>query len=89
MTLKQLTVRGLDDDIVQELHRIAQEEGLSLNQSVRKLLRRGLSQPDNRDDGGVIGNSLDDLFGTWSAEEADEFDRAVAHFAVIDEEMWR
>ncbi len=89
MTLKQLTVRGLDDDIVRELHRIADEEALSLNQSVRKLLRRGLSQPDNRDGDGVVGNSLDDLFGTWSVEEADEFDRAVSDFEVIDEEMWR
>lgn len=89
MTLRQLTVRGLDEDIVRELHRIAEEEDLSLNQSVRKLLRRGLGQPDDGDDGGMVGNSLDDLFGTWSAEEADEFDEAVSDFGVIDEEMWR
>ena len=89
MTLKQLTVRGLDEDVVRELQRIAEEEDLSLNQSVRKLLRRGLGQSGSSNDEGVIGDSLDHLFGTWSREEADEFDRAVADFEVIDESIWR
>ena len=89
MTLKQLTVRGLEEDVVRELQRIAEEEGLSLNQSVQKLLRRGLGQLETSDDEGVIGDSLDHLFGTWSSEEADEFDKAVADFEVIDESIWR
>lgn len=89
MALKQLTVRGLDEDIVHELERIAEEEDVSLNQSVRKLLRRGLAHSDNDHDDRVIGNSLDHLIGTWTAEEADAFDRAVADFNVIDESMWK
>ena len=88
MAFKQLTVRGLDEDIVHELERIAEEEDVSLNQSVRKLLRRGLAHSGNEADG-VIGNSLNHLIGTWTAEEADKFDRAVADFNVIDESMWK
>ncbi len=52
-------------------------------------MRRGLGQSGSSDDEGVIGDSLDHLFGTWSREEADEFDRAVADFEVIDESIWR
>lgn len=89
MAFKQLTVRGLDEDVVRELERIAEEEGVSLNQSVNKLLRKGLAHSGDKDDNGVIGDSLAHLFGTWSSEEADEFDRAVADFEVIDEAMWR
>lgn len=86
--LKQLTLRGFDEAVAREIERVAREEGVSLNQSVQKLLRRGLAQSDNGVADGVIGDSLDHLIGTWTAEEADEFDRAVADFDVIDESMW-
>ena len=71
-----------------KIERVAREEGVSLNQSVQKLLRRGLAHSEDEDESGVTGNSLDHLIGTWTAEEADEFDRAVADFEVIDESMW-
>lgn len=86
--LKQLTLRGFEESVAREIERVAREEGVSLNRSVHKLLRRGLASSDNKDDSGAIGNSLDHLIGTWTAEEADEFDRAVADFEVIDESMW-
>ena len=88
MAFKQLTVRGLDEDVVRELERIAAEEGVSLNQSVKKLLRNGLAHAGAEENNAVIGNSLDHIIGTWTAEEADEFDRAVADFNVIDESIW-
>ena len=87
--LKQLTLRGFEEEVAREVERVAQEEGVSLNQSVQRILRRGIGQSRDSDDLGVVGASLDDLFGTWSPEEADEFDRAVADFEVIDESMWR
>ena len=38
---------------------------------------------------GKVGNSLDHLIGTWSKEEADEFDAIIEEeFEKIDEEMW-
>ncbi|WP_419946548.1 hypothetical protein [Candidatus Poriferisodalis sp.] len=35
-----------------------------------------------------VGSSLDDLIGSWTPEEADEFDAAVADFQDIDVEPW-
>jgi hypothetical protein len=29
------------------------------------------------------------LAGTWTKEQADEFDRAVASFGQIDEDLWK
>lgn len=86
--LKQLTLRGFDAAVAREIERVAREEGVSLNQSVQRLLSRGLAHSESKDENGVIGDSLDHLIGTWTAEEADEFDRAVADFEVIDESMW-
>jgi antitoxin (DNA-binding transcriptional repressor) of toxin-antitoxin stability system len=37
---------------------------------------------------GVIGNSLDHYMGIWSAEEADEFLKAIEVFEEIDESLW-
>jgi antitoxin (DNA-binding transcriptional repressor) of toxin-antitoxin stability system len=36
----------------------------------------------------IIGNSLDRYMGVWSAEEADEFLKAVEVFEEIDESLW-
>jgi hypothetical protein len=38
---------------------------------------------------GTRSNGLAAFGGTWTKEEADEFDRAVAFLGEIDEEMWR
>jgi len=37
----------------------------------------------------VVGSSLDDFIGTWSAKEAEELERAIADFEDIDETMWK
>ena len=36
----------------------------------------------------VIGNSLDHYMGIWSAEEAEEFLKAIEVFDEIDESLW-
>ncbi|EAR21582.1 hypothetical protein NB231_02408 [Nitrococcus mobilis Nb-231] len=37
----------------------------------------------------MIGDRLDDFIGSWSAEEAADFDNAVAVFEEIDAEQWQ
>lgn len=85
--MKQLTVRGLGDELIRAIRRLAARDATSLNRAAVKLMRRGAGLADgpgpNR-----IGTSLDDLIGTWSDAEADEVDRAMRHFETIDEAMW-
>lgn len=85
--MKQLTLRGFDEEVAREIERVAREEGLSLNRSVQRILRRGVVLMAHEDDR-VVGNSLDHLIGTWSAKEADELEQAVADFGVIDQAIW-
>ena len=55
--MKQLTVRGFDDDLERSIRQLARREGISLNQAALKLLRRGAGLPDGQGDGRNIGDA--------------------------------
>ena len=46
--MKQLTVRGFDDDLERAIRQLARRERISLNQAALKLLRRGAGLPDGQ-----------------------------------------
>ena len=85
----QLTVRGFDRDLEARLREAARREGVSLNKAALRLMRRGAGLTDRPAEEGAIGNTLDEFFGTWTPDEAEEFDDAVAVFEQLDEEVWR
>jgi hypothetical protein len=86
--MKQLTIRGFDKELERRILELARSEGISLNQAVIRLLRKGSGiGPRSRDD--AIGNALDDLSGTWTAEEEREFLDAIRPLERVDEELWR
>lgn len=84
--VNQLTIRGFDDDLARHIRELARRDGISLNRAAVNLIRRGaeLDVPD----ADVVGSSLDHLAGTWTDEEADRIDQALADFDCIDEEIW-
>ena len=86
--MKQLTIRGLGDELARAIRLLANRDGTSLNRAALKLLRRGagLERGQGRD---TVGASLDHLIGTWSDERAHEVERALRQFETIDEAMWR
>lgn len=84
--MTQLTVRDVDPPLNDALKHEAEARGMSVNRLVLLLLREsvGLSprhRPPAFDD-------LDHLAGTWSPEEAAEFERHLAAQRRIDEEQW-
>ena len=86
--MNQLTVRGFDDELSAIMRRLAQREGISLNQAALRLLRKGAGLTDSKGNPNAIGTSLDDLFGVWSRDEADSFDAALEVFEAVDESAW-
>lgn len=86
--MNQLTVRGFGEELAAEMRRLADRERISLNQAALKLLRRGAGLSEDVERPGTVGASLDHLIGSWSMEEAEEFDAAVADFSIIDEDVW-
>ena len=88
-TMNQLTIRGFDDELAGRIRQLANAEGISLNRAVLKLLRRGAGLGERHDKPDLVGDSLDHLIGTWTAEDAAEMNRALEDLSRTDEEMWK
>lgn len=87
---RTITLRNLPADLETRIETMAREEGASLAQTVIRLLLRatGLRPPEHRDGKPAQHHDLDALAGTWSAEEAAEFERALAAQRGIDPDVW-
>ena len=87
--MTQLTVRGIDEDLHRALKEASARQEMSMNRYLVRVLNESVGQYQ-------VANStkeqeytdLDHLAGTWSEEDADEFDQALASQRVIDEAMW-
>ncbi len=89
MSLIQLTIRGFEAEAEAHIRHLARREGLSLNQAVIQLVRRGAGVAGApRREADCIGASLDHPAGTWSAADEREFDRAIAPLERIDPGFW-
>jgi hypothetical protein len=84
----QLTVRGVDDLLHNKLRQEARQRGLSVNRYVLQLLREGVGIKRSYGAADIEYHDLDHLFGTWSAEEVDEFERELAAQRQIDHDLW-
>lgn len=84
-----MTIRGVDDQLRCAIEVEAARDRTSLNRAVLALLRRatGLDRTDSPDRQEY--DDLDDLAGTWSDDEADEFDRFLGDQRVIEERLWQ
>lgn len=87
-SLRQLTVRGFGNDVERRLRAVARAEGVSLNEAVLRLLRKGAGL-ESKDGGNVIGDALDHLAGTWTEADLREFDEVVRVTERIDDDFWR
>ena len=87
--MKQLTIRGFGEELADCIRRLADQDRISLNQAVLRLLRvgAGLGQPGR--DAKTTGGSLEHLIGTWTDEEADEMLNALQDWERIDRAMWK
>lgn len=85
--MNPITVRNLPPAVAKAVKEKARNEKLSLNKAVVRLLEEatGTGTMTRR----VVHHDLDRFFGTWTREEADAFDEALAEQRQIDPEMWR
>ena len=86
--MNQLTVSGFGNDLADRIQRLARREGTSLNQTVLKLLRKGVELEEASEGTDTVGSSLDHLMGAWTQAEADEFDAALEEFEMVCAVKW-
>ncbi len=83
-----MRIRGLEPKVLARLKRQAEHEGSSLNKLVLRLVQGDVSAraqgkaPQAHDD-------LDALAGTWSAQQARQFDLVTAPFSGVDPALWK
>ncbi len=85
--MHQLTVRGFDAELADSIRRLAQQERISLNQAVLRLLRRGAGLANYQGSVDTVGSSLDGFIGSWTRKQADQMDRALQDLEGTDESM--
>lgn len=83
--MSQITLRGLPDQVEQEIRRRAAREQRSINQTILLLLQEALGI----DADGDRKRDLSHLAGTWDERDARQFDAAIAIFETIDPEVWQ
>jgi hypothetical protein len=82
--MSQITLRKLPRDLERLVRRQARSRRLSLNKTIIALLKGSLGIADDDQK----GTGLAALAGTWSAAEAEEFDRNTAFLEQIDRGVW-
>jgi hypothetical protein len=82
--VRHLTIRNVPAELARRLEEEKRGRGSSLNQTVLDLLSQAVGLGHGR-----RSNGLAQLAGSWSDEEHEVFERAVAETEQIDEELWR
>jgi hypothetical protein len=84
---KAITIRHLDDDAYEWIGEQAAHRGLDEETLVIQLIQRGidLEQKKNKL---TPHHDLDALAGTWTEEEAAEFEDATEGFRRVDPDPW-
>ena len=83
--MKTLTIRNVPPDLAAALDGERRRRGLSLNRTVLELMRQALGLGED----GPHSNGLRHMAGTWNEAEFRQFEKHVALFARIDDELWR
>ncbi len=87
--MKQLTVRGVNDDLHTALKREAERRGTSMNRVVLALLREAMGVSNGNGRYQTIFDDLDHLAGTWSTKEAEAVEQEINNQRTIDEQLWQ
>ncbi len=85
--MAQITLRGMDPALEQEIRRIARKSGKSLNRVILDMIYQFTDF--KREDKKSPADSLRKLAGGWNQKEASEFIESIKCFEQIDEELWR
>lgn len=83
--MRHLTIRNVPPKLADALEQEKRRRGESLNRTVLDLLAQALGQSPS----GRRSNGLAKLGGTWSEQDYEQFEAAVAATERIDEELWR
>ncbi len=83
---RAITLRNIPPAVEKAIRAKALERKISANRAVIELLEERLGVAGRKR---VLHHDLDALAGTWSEEDAKEFDEALREIRQIDPEIWK
>ena len=78
---KQLTVRGVSDEVADRLAKLSKSRGQSLNTTINILLAQAVGEDERR-------RRLERYVG-WTQADLAEFEEELAAQRTIDDALWR
>ena len=87
--MKQLTIRGIPDEVEKVIEREAKRKRKSKNKIVVSLLEQATGVKPGKSTRVELYHDLDHLSGLWSEEEAERFEKHLMRQRKIDEDLWR
>lgn len=84
--MKTITIHGIDDITMEQLKKKADETGLSINKTVKKLLQEVLGiKPE---DISSRRTDFEEFCGIWSEKDVSDFNKATEPLNQIVPEEW-
>ncbi len=87
--MKQITIRGVPEEVKKIVRKEADRRGVSLNKAVISLLERTSAPKAPEKKKRILYDDLDRLAGLWSREEAASFDKSLKAQRKVDSELWK
>ena len=78
---KQLTIRGVPDEVARRLERLSRATGKSVNAAAVEILTDAVGVESRR--------ARLTRYATWTPADLDEFTKELAGQRVIDTDLWR
>ena len=87
--MKKITIETTDEELIDKLESIAESKGLDFDDAAVRALRKGAGLFEVPPPPGPIGNALDDFFGVWTHEEAEQQREYLKIFRTVDKDAWK
>lgn len=82
--MKSVSIRNLREKTYERIRQAATERGISINRMIVQTLDRSF-RPEKQ----LEFDDLDDLLGTWSQEDFEQFSSFLDEQRAIDDELWQ
>jgi hypothetical protein len=88
VNMKPVTLRNIPSEVDRIIRRRAEKQQMSLNKAVISLLEENVGRKRQKGNQ-PLHHDLDALAGSWSKEEAQTFESALAQQRIIDPGLWK
>ena len=85
--MKSITIHNLDDGVDLLIRKQAQQDGLSLNKTIKTLLKKALGLSRIKQNSNI--KDYKDLFGIWNERDIELFEKNTSDFEKIDQSDWQ